>query len=102
MKTWENGALGGTVQKIIEENFAELESAINRLSSVYTQTFKSSEWRDGSIFIDAFRYNKIDPSVELYIKQPVGYEPVIGGYKVSNSGVELQSDIAFDGKVVIK
>lgn len=102
MEKWVNGASGGTVKGIIERNFAELEKAINRLTSLYVRNFTFSEWREGSIFIDYFHYNKSNPTVELYIKQPTGYEAVIGGYEITSSGVRIFSDLAYDGKVVIK
>ena len=102
MEKWINGASGATVQQVIENNFAELERAINRLSATYVRTFKVSEWSDGAVFVDHFHYNKLNPTVELYIKQPTGYEAVIGGYEITSGGVRIFSDLAYDGKVVIK
>ena len=102
MNSWKNGASGGTVKKVIDENFLELGERISQATLVYAWNFKISDWKDGSIKIDYQCYNKQNPSVQLYIKQNSGYEPVLGGYVITNNSVEIYSDIAYDGKVVIR
>lgn len=102
METWINGASGGTVQKIIDKNFSDLETAINRLSDVYVKNFTTEEWTEGAILISRSYYNKTTPVVELYMKRPTGYEAVLGGYEITSNGVKLHSDMAYDGKVVIR
>lgn len=102
MNGWKNGASGGTVKKVIEENFLELEKRINQATSTYVINFTSAGWKDGVIKIDYSNYNKQNPNVELYIKLLSGYEPVLGGYLIKNDCIEIHSDIAYDGKVVIR
>lgn len=102
MNTWVNGAKGSTVQKVIEDNFLELGERISQVAFVYATNFKVSDWRDGVISIDYSCYNKQNPSIYLYIKQGSKYEPVIGGYMITNEGIKIHSDIAYDGKVVIR
>ena len=102
MKSWNNGDSGSTVKKIIDGNFAELEKRANQAESFYIKEFTTEEWDTGKILIDYFHYNKLNPRVELYIKLNKGYEAIIGGYEITSRGVTIQSDIAFDGKVVIK
>ena len=102
MKSWNNGDSGSTVKKIIDENFAELERRANQVESMYTREFTTKEWDSGEILIDYLHYSKPNPKVELYIRRSAGYESVIGGYEITNRGVIIQSDMVFDGKVVIR
>ena len=102
MNSWKNGASGGTVKKVIEDNFLELGERISQATLVYVLNFKAAEWKNGVIAVDYTCYNKQNPRVDVYIKQNSGYEPVLGGYAITNSGVEIYSDIAYDGRVVIR
>ena len=168
MNSWRNGALGGTVKKVIDDNFLELEKRANHLEnktkvidgnllelekstsqlenetniikdslleleketkviddnflelekrtsqlekdasipaedvSVYVEYIKPTAWEDGIIQIDYAKYNKQNPRVDLYIKQDSGYEIVFGGYVIEGDNIKLCSDIAYEGKVVIR
>lgn len=103
MNGWKNGASGGTVKKVIEGNFLELENRINQTTFVHVEYFKLTDWKNGVIKIDYSRYNnKQHPNVDLYIKLNSGYESVLGGYRIENKCIEIHSDIAYEGKVVIR
>lgn len=102
MDTWKAGDSGEHVRKVIENNFAEIVAAINQNASRYVKTFTASDWINGAIFIKQSDYNKLSPCVDLYIKSNDTYSIVFGGYSVSDKGVELQSDIPYEGKVVIR
>ena len=102
MNSWKNGASGGTVKKVIDENFLELGERISQATLVYVLNFKTSDWKDGIITIDYACYNKQNPSVDVYIKKDSEYESVLGGYSITNSAVRLYSDMAYDGRVVIR
>lgn len=99
---WENGARGKDVKAIIDSNFKNLNNQLNQLSNRYVRTFTSSDWKNGVISINYSEYLKQNPCVDLYIKSGAGYAFVYGGYEIKGDVVELQSDIAYDGKVVIR
>lgn len=65
-------------------------------------TFAKSDWGSGDIFIPYSDYKKANPCVDLYLKHEDEYCLVYGGYKIVSDGIKLQSDIAYDGKVVIR
>ena len=102
IEKWPNGASGLVVREIIDKNFAFLDEKTNQLSKRYVMDFKTSDWNSGAISIVFAEYNKENPSVDIYKKNEFGYEPVYGCYKVTNYGIELQSDLAFEGRVVIR
>ena len=114
MDSWKNGAQGSEVRNIIDNNFDILDKRTNnikdRLSNLEPTgiTFASSTWvyvensKTYTIFIPYSDYKKANPCVEVYIKNEDGYSPVRGGHKIKNNGVELQSDLAYEGKVVIR
>lgn len=102
MKTWNNGDNGAVVKKVIDENFDVLEKRIDMLSFVYVKSFTTSDWVSGTITINHAEYNKLNPLVELYMKNGSEYCEVLGGYSVVDSGVVLKSDMAYEGKVVIR
>ena len=114
MESWKNGTRGSEVRRVIDNNFDILDKrtiGINdRISNLEPTgiTFASSTWayveasKTYSIFIPRSNYNKANPCVEVYIKDGDGYSPVRGGYKIKEYGVELQSDLAYEGKVVIR
>lgn len=114
MESWKNGAQGSEVKRIINNNFDILDKKIIGINGKISNleptgiTFVSSTWvyvessKTYAIFIPYSSYNKANPSVEVYIKNGDGYSPVRGGYKIKEYGVELQSDLAYEGKVVIR
>jgi len=102
LKTWVNGTKGSVVKKIIDENFSILEKGLSQTNGVYVKNFTASDWSSGTIFIKQSEYNKTTPIIELYIKNDNSYSMVLGGYRITNSGVELLSDINYEGRVVIR
>ena len=102
LEFWQNGDSGYKVQKVIENNFKNINDQVNNISKNYVLDFKSSDWKNGVIFINNSSYLKQNPCVELYIKRGTKYSLVYGGYEITNSGIELQSDIAYEGRVVIR
>ena len=128
MDSWANGAKGFEVKNIIDNNFATLDTRTikidnriseidNRISEIdkhmektdfFDKNFVVSDWVLNEslklyvISIPYTDYNKTNPCVEVYIKDEDGYSLVYGGYKIVKDGLELQSDIAYDGKVVIR
>ena len=106
MKTWNNGDEGKTVKDIIDDNFDALGTRINeldrRISESYTKEFTKSDWNLGTIIIEYSEYKISNPCVNLYIKDSSGsYTEVHGGYTFTQMGIELNSDIPYEGKVVI-
>lgn len=105
MQSWANGAKGEEVKRIIDENFDFLEKSINQFAKVYVKDFTQADWGSGagSIYIPFSEYNKETPFVELFIKNAKNqYSTVYGGYTVDKNGVLLQSDIPYEGRVVIR
>lgn len=102
MDKWVNGDKGKTVKEIIDRNFEILETSVLQLKDRPVIHFYASDWVNGVIFINYSQYNKLNPCVDLYIKNGDGYSFVYGGYEIKDNGIELQSDIAYEGKVVIR
>lgn len=99
---WQYGDNGKTVKNIIDANFANLNEQVNRLSVRWEYHFKPSDWGNGVISLAYSQYKKINPCVDLYIKTENGYSLVYGGYEIKANSIELQSDLAYEGKVVIR
>lgn len=102
MKTWNNGDKGSLVKEIIDGNFSILDARITQVNRVYVKEFTSSDWNSGIILIQYSEYVKQNPCIDLYRKNSNGYSIVFGGYEIKDYGIELQSDMAYDGKVVIR
>ena len=102
LNTWKNGERANVVKQIIDDNFSSLEDAIVQINNPYVMEFEISDWSDGIISIPYSLYKRADPIVGVYAKFNDYYTDVIGGFKITNSGVVLLSDIAYKGKVVIK
>lgn len=99
---WIFGDNGETVKNIIDSNFANINEQLNHLANRWEFCFKTSDWEDGKISIDYSQYKKINPCVDLYIKNDSGYSFVYGGYEIKANGIELQSDMPYEGKVVVR
>ena len=99
---WRYGDNGKTVKEIIDSNFANLNEQINQLTNRCEYHFNASDWVNGVINISYSQYKKVNPCVDLYIKNDDGYSFVYGGYKIKTDGIELQSDMPYEGKVVIR
>ena len=102
MKTWGTGASGEDVRKAIEENFDTLYAALKDVEKRYVKEFSVDDWFLGEITIPFSAYKKQNPCVETFMKDGSHYMPVFGGYEIVGSGVTLQSDIPYEGKVVIR
>ena len=72
------------------------------MNAVYVKDFIVSEWESGAISISQSEYNKETPHIEVYIKNEDGYAVVYGGYEIKNYGIELQTDMPYEGRVVIR
>lgn len=102
MNTWNNGDRGEKVKQVIDENFKILDERTSQLTNGYTLSFEESNWVNGKISIAREEYEGENPRVDLYIETTDGYSVVCGGYEISNTGIKLQSDIPYKGKVVIR
>lgn len=116
MNSWTNGAKGSDVRRIIDNNFdtldkrtieldkrmTELDRTTSDRTAVYVKDFVVSEWVSGIITIKQSEYNKTNPCIELYVKNGDNYSIVYGGYEVNKYGIELQSDMPYEGRVVIR
>ena len=101
LKKWSSGASGKDVREAIEYNFNILKQRLD--NRTYQKTFTISDWKDGVIFIDYYEHRILTPSPHVMILQDGKYVDVYGGYYIDDKDcVYLQSDIPFDGKVVIK
>ena len=100
--TWNNGDSGKTVKEVIDKNFKNFDERIRQTVERTVFYFSASDWADGIIFISYSQYNKPNPCVDVYIKNGTGYSLVYDGYEIRDTGIELQSDMAYEGKVVIR
>lgn len=72
-------------------------------SVVYTQTFSTTDWKDNKISIDFSTHLVTNPIVQVFINDGNSFSPIIGGVEVDeNFNIILDTDLAFDGKVVVK
>lgn len=99
---WRYGDNGETVKNIIDSNFANLNAQVNQLTNRWEYYFDISDWNSGKIYLPYSQYGVINPCVDLYIENNEGYSFVYGGYEIKPDGIELQSDLAYKGKVVIR
>lgn len=99
---WRYGDNGKTVKEIIDSNFANLNRQLNQITDRWEHKFKASDWVNGIINLNYSQYKKASPCVDLYIKSDNGYLFVYGGYKIKEDSIELQSDMPYEGKVVVR
>lgn len=105
MRTWGNGEYGKVVKEIIDNNFNELDARMNKVeksNNVLIKTFSESDWESGSITISRSEYQKANPCVEIYIKTNKGHSVVCGGYTITDECIKIESDMAYEGRVVIR
>lgn len=102
IKKWQYGDNGETVKNIIDSNFSNLNEQVTQLTYRWEYHFQASDWVDGVIKFVYPQYKKINPCVDVYIKSKDGYSFVCGGYEIKADGIELQSDMPYEGKVVIR
>lgn len=103
MKTWDNGAKGKVIRETIDENFRILDTRITQLYQRYVKNFTSSDWKDYTITITEAEHKKINPIVNVFIKNGDSYSEVFGGYSIgTDNSIIIHSDITFDGRVVIE
>ena len=111
MDSWINGSKGSVVKRVIDNNFDVLDRRTmqikNDVSSVVI-SFASSDWifnddlKTYTFSISLADYNKDNPCVDAYIKNDIGYSFVYGGYRIGEFGIILQSDMPYEGRVVIR
>lgn len=114
MDSWINGAKASEVKRVIDDNFDILDKRTVKVNNDISKLiplgkdFVASDWvfaeklKTYTISIPYANYNKENPCIEIYVKSKDGYSLVYGGYIISESGIELQSDIPYEGKVVIR
>lgn len=100
-KTWDNGASGKVVREAIEYNFDLLYTRLNE--RVFSKSFVSSDWIDGVIRINYSEHRISSPSPHVLMLHDGNYIDVQGGvYIDSSDNIRLETDIPYDGRVVIK
>lgn len=73
------------------------------IRSVYVENFSSNDWVNNSITIPYSLHRIPNPITQLFILNNDSYEDVVGGISIDyNHNVIISSDMAFDGKVVLK
>lgn len=102
IKKWQYGDNGKTVKEIIDANFDNLNTQMSQLTNRWEREFKTEDWKDGVIRIAYSEYKKVNPCVDLYIKRDNALSFVYGGYEINGNYIELQSDMPYEGKVVIR
>ena len=122
MESWINGAKGSEVKRAIDNNFDILDKRTIKINDDISKIMNSdiskssplgielpeSNWgfdeglKTYIISIPYADYKKENPCIEVYIKNEDGYLPVYGGYRIVEHGIDLQSDIPYEGKVVIR
>lgn len=128
MDTWVNGAKGSDVKKVIDNNFDVLDKRATKINERMAEinnhmdeidrhmlnldpldrSFTASDWffdENSKVYIISISsadYNKTNPCVEVYIKNEDSYSLVYGAYKIVQNGVDLHSDIPYEGRVIIR
>ena len=102
IKTWQYGDNGETVKDIIDSNFRYLNEQVAPMYHGWQRDFRASDWVKGIISIPYSQYKRDNPRVDVYVKNNGGYSPVYGGYEMKGDRIELQSDIPYEGRVVIR
>lgn len=98
---WNNGDSGQVVKDVIEYNFALLNKRLDE--RYFTKTFTSTDWKNGVITVDYYEHRINPPSPHVLMLNNGKYIDVYGGYYIdAENNIHLQSDIPFNGKVVIK
>lgn len=115
MESWVNGEMGSKVKQVIDNNFDILDKRTIKLNDELSKNIEpiskkitKTEWgftdnlKTYTIFIPYTDYEKETPCVEVYFKNGGGYSSVYGGAIIEERGITLQSDIPYEGKVVIR
>lgn len=69
----------------------------------YKKSFTKSNWSSYKINIPFSEHKVTNPTVQLFILNGDIKEPVLGGFSIDdNFNVTIESDITFNGEVVIK
>ena len=114
MDSWINGAKGSDVKQVIDNNFDILDKRTEKINNDVLRlnpicvNFVASDW----IFVEGIKtytisipytdYNRENPCVDVFIKNENEYSLVYGGYILEKDGIKLQSDIPYEGKVVVR
>ena len=114
MNSWINGEKGSEVRRIIDNNFDILDKRTIKINKDISKMiplgidFVVSDWvfTEGSqtytISIPYEVYSRVNPCVEVYIKNKDGYSFVYAGHMLREYGIDLQSDMPYEGRVVIR
>ena len=101
LKKWNNGDSGKVVKETIEYNFNLLSKRLDE--RCFTKSFVTTDWKNGIITVSYYEHRISPPSAHVLMLNNGRYVDVYGGYYIdAENNVCLQSDIPFDGKVVIK
>ena len=114
MESWVNGEKGSEVRRVIDNNFDILDKRTVKINndilklSPLSINFVTSDWA----FVEALNayiisipyedYIRENPCADVYIKSESDYLIVYGGCAIRENGIELQSDMPYEGKVVIR
>lgn len=122
MESWVNGEKGSEVKRIIDSNFDILDKRTKKMNDDILKLEDSNASNSPSlkiefivsnwVFVENLKtyiisipyenYKNENPCVEVYIKNEDGYSSVYGGYIIKESAIDLQSDMPYEGRVVIR
>lgn len=116
MDTWVNGATSSKVKSIIDGNFDILDKRTKKINDDISKlnisnlvvNFLKSDWVFNDVLktytfsIPRTSYNNESPCVDVYIKNDDVYSFVYGGHIIGEHGIQLQTDMPYEGKVVIR
>lgn len=101
LRTWRNGDSGAYVKEVIEHNFNILNEKLN--NRCFSKSFTTSDWDSGIIRIDYYEHRFSNPSPSIYFLYNGVYLEVCGGFTIdSKNNIFLESDMPFEGKVVVR
>ena len=99
---WRNGETAANVKEVIDYNFRLLYER-TKITEGFYKLFYKKDWRDGVITINYSDHRISNPSPQILMIDSGKYINVLGGFYVDSKGnIILESDIPYDGKVVVK
>ena len=122
MESWINGEKSSKVKSIIDNNFDILDKRTKKMNDDISKLvnggasestslrieFIASNWsffenlKTYIISIPYENYKKENPCIEVYVKNNDGYSSVYDGYIIRENAIDLQADMPYEGRVVIK
>lgn len=89
-KQWYRYSNGSWIKTSVDDN-------------IYTQNISMSDWVNNSITISFDKHGIDNPVVQVFVINEGSFVSVFGGVEIdSEYNITLYSDLAFNGKVVIK